>query len=65
MLVIKLIKLISVLVAAILLGNWYLAEYRRARAANLPSYRAYFTLPGILIILLIFALPLIARLIRN
>ena len=63
--ILKLIKLVAVLVAAILLGNWYLAEYRKARAANLPSYRAYFTPPGILIVLLILTLPLLARLIQN
>jgi hypothetical protein len=54
-----------VLLAAVLLGNWYLDEYRKARAANLPVYRAYFSLPGILIALLILVLPLFARLIQN
>lgn len=62
---IKSIQLIAVLVAAVVLGNWYLAEYRKARAANLPSYRAYFSLPGVLIVLLIVLLPILARYIQR
>ena len=57
----KILQFISVLVAAGILGNWYLAEYRKARTQGLPLYRAYFSLPGILIILLILFLPVIAR----
>ncbi len=58
---IKNLKYLSVLIAAVILGNWYLAEYRKARIAGLPWYRAYFTLPGILIVLIILILPVIAR----
>ena len=57
----KILKFVSVLIAAGILGNWYLGEYRKARMAAMPLYRAYFTLPGILIILLIFLLPVIGR----
>jgi hypothetical protein len=57
----KIIQFLSVLIAASMLGNWYLAEYRKAKIAGLPPYRAYLTLPGFLIIVLIFLLPLIAR----
>jgi hypothetical protein len=63
--VLKIIKLIAILLAASILGNWYLAEYKKARAANLPSYRAYFSLPGICILLLILLLPLLVRLIQK
>ncbi len=55
----KVVQFASVLIAASILGNWYLAEYRKARISGLPLYRAYFTLPGLLIIALIIALPLI------
>ena len=58
---IKILQFVSVLIAAGILGNWYLAEYRKARMAGMPLYRAYFSLPGILIIILILFLPLIAR----
>jgi hypothetical protein len=63
--VLKIIQLIAVMLAACTLGNWYLAEYKKARATHLPAYRAYFSLPGILIILLIFLLPILARLIQK
>jgi uncharacterized protein HemY len=61
----QIIKLIAVLLAACILGNWYLAEYKRVRASRLPTYRAYFSLPGICIILLILLLPILARVIQK
>jgi uncharacterized membrane protein YhdT len=61
----KIIQLLAVVLAACILGNWYLSEYKKARSAGLPSYRAYFSLPGILIILLIFLLPILVRLIHK
>lgn len=61
----KIIQLICVLIAASILGQWYLAEYRKARTKALPWYRAYFSLPGILIVLLILLLPIIARFIQQ
>lgn len=57
----KIVQFISVLIASGILGNWYLAEYRKARRSGLPLYRAYLTLPGIMIILLIILLPMIVR----
>ena len=62
---VKIIRLIAVLLAASILGNWYLAEYKKARAAHLPSYRAYFSLPGICILLLILLLPFLVRMIQR
>lgn len=56
------IQCICVLGAAMLLGNWYLTEHRKAKAAGKSWYAVYFSLPGILIIGLIFLLPLIIRL---
>jgi hypothetical protein len=61
----KIIQLLAVMLAACTLGNWYLSEYKKARSAGLPLYRAYFSLPGVLIILLIILLPLFARLIHK
>jgi hypothetical protein len=57
----KIIQFIAVLAAASILGNWYLTEYRKARTAGLPLYRAYFTVPGILIVFFIMALPFIVK----
>ena len=44
-----LIKAICVLVAAALIGNWFLAEVRKAKAAGKPWYAPYLSLPGLLI----------------
>ena len=46
-----LLKAGAVLLAAILLGNWFMAELRVVRAKGRPWYAVYFSLPGILIIL--------------
>lgn len=54
--ILGLLKPVAVLVAAVLLGNWFLSEARAARAKGRPKYAIYLTLPGILIILA-FLLP--------
>jgi hypothetical protein len=58
-----LIKYIPVLIAAILLGNWFLAEVRKSRAAGAPWYQPYQSLPGILIIVILI-IPIILWLLR-
>ena len=55
---INILKLIAVLVAAILLGNWFLAEFNKARLKGKPWYQPYFTTPGVLILLALI-LPII------
>jgi hypothetical protein len=47
---IQAIKLAAVLAAAALLGNWFLAELKRARRKGLPWYSAYLSPPGLLIL---------------
>ncbi len=54
-----LIKLAAVLAAAMMLGNWFLAEVKAARAQQKPWYTPYLTLPGITIILIAIGLPLV------
>lgn len=56
--VLQLIKMAAVLMAAILLGNWFLAEVKSAKAQRKPWYRPYLSLPGIVILLIAIALPL-------
>jgi hypothetical protein len=53
-----LVKAICVLGAAALVGNWYLAEVRKAKAAGKPWYAPYLTLPGFLI-LVVLLIPVI------
>jgi hypothetical protein len=33
-----------------IIGNWFLSELRKARAARLPWYKPYLSIPGLLII---------------
>ena len=57
--VLQLIKMAAVLMAAILLGNWFLAEVKSAKAQRKPWYAPYLSLPGIAILLIAIALPLV------
>jgi len=52
------LKIISVSVAAAILGNWFLSEFRKARRRNLPWYSAYLSPPGLLV-LAALTLPLL------
>ncbi|RJQ78746.1 MAG: hypothetical protein C4519_11810 [Desulfobacteraceae bacterium] len=56
------LQMVCVLIAASILGNWFLAELKRARAVGKPWYAVYFTTPGIVIICIILLVPLIVRL---
>ena len=55
------LKAIPVLLAAVVLGNWFLTEARKAKAARKPWYAPYLTIPGILIIIIIMILPIYLR----
>ena len=57
------LKTISILAAALLLGNWYLSEVRKAKAAGRPWYAPYLTLPGILVIVTLL-IPIYIRFFR-
>jgi purine-cytosine permease-like protein len=60
----KLIKYAAVLFAAIIIGNWFLAETRKAKTNKEPWYKPYASVPG-LIILAALSLPLILLLIDD
>lgn len=57
----QLIKVVCILAAAVILGNLFLAEVKRARIEHKPWYAPYLTVPGLLIIIAIL-LPIIIRL---
>ena len=59
---ITLVKYGGVLIAAIIIGNWFLAETRKAKTNKEPWYKPYASVPG-LIILAALSLPLILLLI--
>ena len=56
--IVQILKLIPILIAAILLGNWFLAELKRANATDKPWYSAYLSIPGLLILLAILVIPI-------
>ncbi|MBW2247245.1 MAG: hypothetical protein JRF62_08575 [Deltaproteobacteria bacterium] len=60
----SILKLVAVLVAALLIGNWFLAEVRKARAKRKPWYQPYLSIPGVLIILALL-LPIIVWIINK
>ena len=62
--VIQLLRVVAVLGAAALLGNWFLAELKAARARRKPWYTPYLSPPGLIILFLIFFLPVLIRLLR-
>lgn len=56
--IVQILKIIPILIAAILLGNWFLAELKRANATGKPWYSAYLSIPGLLILLAILVTPI-------
>jgi hypothetical protein len=47
----SILKAIPILVAAFLLGNWFLAEVKKAKMTRKPWYAPYLSIPGILVII--------------
>ena len=60
----NILKFVAVLVAAAIIGNWFLVEVKKAKIRKDPWYMPYVSLPGI-IILLALMLPLILWLINR
>ena len=56
--IIEIVKIVAVLLAAALVGNWFLSEAKKARRQAKTWYAAYLSLPGLVVILAI-CLPLI------
>lgn len=60
----SLVKIIMILVAAVILGNWFLAEVRKAHKSGAPWYAPYVSIPGILIFLVIL-IPVLMRVLND
>jgi len=58
------LKMAAVLIAAILIGNWFLKELHKARMSGAPWYKPYLSIPGLLI-LLVLLLPIIIWALRK
>ncbi len=61
---VNILKLVAVLVAALLIGNWFLAEVKEARSKGKPWYQPYLSIPGLLILLALL-LPIIIWIINK
>ena len=57
--IVNILKIIPILIAAILLGNWFLAELKHANATDKPWYTVYISIPGLLILLAILVIPIV------
>jgi len=60
---IQFLSFISVLVAAILIGTWFLDEIKQAKINNHPWYKPYLTFPGIVIIIAVLC-PVVLRILN-
>jgi hypothetical protein len=60
----EIIKYVPVLVAALLLGNWFMTEVKKAKIQQKPWYAPYLSIPGILILLAI-SLPIFIKIFLN
>lgn len=58
------VKIIAPLVAAILLGNWFMSEVKKARFKGAPWYQPYLSIPGLLIILAVLV-PIVLWIIKS
>ena len=59
------VRIIAPLVAAILVGNWFMSEIKKARFKGAPWYQAYVSIPGLLIILAILLVPVVFWIIKS
>ncbi len=58
------VRIIAPLAAAILVGNWFMSEVKKARFKGAPWYQAYVSIPGLLIILAIL-IPVVLWIIKT
>ncbi|GBC60372.1 hypothetical protein DENIS_1323 [Desulfonema ishimotonii] len=45
------LRMVAVMVAAIMIGNWFTSEVRKARIRQEPWYKPYLSPPGLLILI--------------
>ncbi|MBT8341270.1 MAG: hypothetical protein HKP58_03450 [Desulfatitalea sp.] len=53
----QIVQAISILVAAAIIGSWFLNELQKARSLRKPWYAPYLSPPGVMIIAAILLLP--------
>lgn len=58
------LKMVAVLVAAIMIGNWFLDEVRKSRIRKEPWYRPYLSIPGLLILVML-TIPVVVYMVQG
>ena len=58
------LKVIPILIAAMILGNWFLSEVKKNRKSRAPWYAPYLSIPGILIIIMLLV-PILMRVLND
>jgi hypothetical protein len=58
------LKFIPVLIAAVIVGNLFLKEVKKAKATGAPWYAPYLSVPG-LIVLIALSMPILLRLLTS
>ena len=53
------LKMIACLLAGIALGNWFLTKARAGQARGDAWYKAYISLPGLIVLAALIGLPLL------
>lgn len=61
----ELVKAVCILIAACMLGNWFMTELKKSRREKKPWYAVYLTIPGILIVTAILLLPFVAWIVQS
>ena len=56
---VEIVRTGAVLIAAAVIGNWFMAEQKKNKIKGRPWHAAYRTPPGIIILVVIFILPLV------
>lgn len=56
--VMNLLKVVPIFIAAMLIGNWFLSEVRKAKMTGAPWYTPYLTIPGALVVLFAVVAPI-------
>ena len=62
---VTIIKAAAILIAALIVGNSFLDELKKARALGLPWYKPYLTLPGIIILIIILVVPIVLKIMQG
>lgn len=59
------LKAIAAMVAASIIGNWFLTELERSKVNGDAWYKPYLSPPGIIIILFVLILPVLLWMVQN